>query len=62
MKENLLKHIYEPQDLKKIPVEKLPQVAEELRTFIISVLATKAGHLGASLGVVELTLAIHYVF
>lgn len=62
MKENLLKHIYTPEDLKKLPEEKLPQVARELREFIISVLATKAGHLGASLGVVELTLAIHYVF
>lgn len=62
MKENLLKHIDTPEDLKKLPEEKLPQVARELREFIISVLATKAGHLGASLGVVELTLAIHYVF
>jgi len=40
----------------------LPQLAQELREFIINIVATKEGHLGASLGVVELTIALHYVF
>lgn len=62
MNTNLLKHISKPKDLKVLTEAQLPQVADELREFIISVLATKAGHLGASLGVVELTLAIHYIF
>lgn len=43
-------------------MEQLPQLAQELREFIIHIVATKEGHLGASLGVVELTLALHYVF
>lgn len=51
-----------PEDLRKIPQEKLSQVANELRHFIIDIVATKEGHLGASLGVVELTIALHYVF
>lgn len=59
---NLLSHIYSPVDLRKLPKEDLPQVAKELREFIIDVVSTKEGHLGASLGVVELTIALHYVF
>lgn len=51
-----------PEDLRKIPKHKLQQLAQELREFIINVIATKEGHLGASLGVVELTIALHYVF
>ncbi|WP_139957087.1 1-deoxy-D-xylulose-5-phosphate synthase [Flavicella sediminum] len=62
MKHPLLKHINSPEDLKKIKEEQLPELAAELRDFIISILATKAGHLGASLGVIELTIALHYVF
>ena len=62
MKNSLLKHINSPKDLKKIPQEKLTVLAKELRDFIIEIVATKEGHLGASLGVVELTIAIHYVF
>ena len=62
MKNSLLKHINNPQDLKKIPEDKLPFLAKELRDFIIDIVATKEGHLGASLGVVELTIALHYVF
>ena len=54
--------IESPLDLRKLPKEKLPQIAKELREFIIAIVATKAGHLGASLGVVELTIALHYVF
>ena len=59
---NLLKHINNPTDLRNLSKEQLPQVAKELRDFIIDIVATKEGHLGASLGVVELTIALHYVF
>ncbi|MEX0274764.1 MAG: 1-deoxy-D-xylulose-5-phosphate synthase N-terminal domain-containing protein, partial [Flavobacteriaceae bacterium] len=58
----LLKHIDSPRDLRQLTLEKLPIIAKELREFIIDVVATKEGHLGASLGVVELTIALHYVF
>src|SRR5690606_24022987 len=60
--ENILNTIQFPKDLRKIPQEKLRQLAQELREFIIDIVATKEGHLGASLGVVELTIALHYVF
>ena len=50
------------ENLKHIPVEELPALAEQLRTRIIEVIAANGGHLGASLGVVELTIALHYVF
>lgn len=62
MSKNILNTIKFPKDLRKIPKEKLPQLAKELREFIINIVATKEGHLGASLGVVELTIALHYVF
>lgn len=62
MPKNILDTITSPEDLRKIPQKKLPQLAKELREFIINVVATKEGHLGASLGVVELTIALHYVF
>ncbi|MCF6349715.1 MAG: 1-deoxy-D-xylulose-5-phosphate synthase [Flavobacteriaceae bacterium] len=62
MKTNLLQHIDSPQDLKKLHLDNLPQLAKELREFIINIVATKEGHLGASLGVIELTIALHYVF
>jgi len=55
-------HIDNPKDLRNLSKEQLPQVAKELRDFIIDIVATKEGHLGASLGVVELTIALHYVF
>jgi 1-deoxy-D-xylulose-5-phosphate synthase len=58
----LLDTISSPSDLRGISQEQLPQLAEELRQFIINIVATKEGHLGASLGVVELTIALHYVF
>ena len=60
--EKILDSVHFPKDLRKISKEKLPQVAKELRDFIINIVATKEGHLGASLGVVELTIALHYVF
>ncbi len=58
----LLKHIECPKDLRKLKEEDLPILANELRDFIIDIVAVKEGHLGASLGVVELTIALHYVF
>ena len=58
----MLSSIQNPEDLRKIPEDQLPILAGELREFIIDVVSTKEGHLGASLGVVELTLALHYVF
>lgn len=62
MKKKLLKHINLPKDLRQLKVDDLPYLAKELRDFIINIVAAKEGHLGASLGVVELTLALHYVF
>lgn len=58
----LLKKINSPTDLRLLKQEDLPQLAQELRDFIIDIVAAKEGHLGASLGVVELTIALHYVF
>lgn len=58
----LLEKIEFPADLRKLPIEKLPQVCDELRQFIIDVVSVKGGHFGASLGVVEMTVALHYVF
>ena len=58
----LLHHINTPGDLRKLNPEALPQLAQELREFIIDIVSVKGGHLGASLGVVELTVALHYVF
>ncbi|RBA27503.1 1-deoxy-D-xylulose-5-phosphate synthase [Flavobacterium tibetense] len=60
--ENLLSKINNPTDLRKLPENQLPQLAQELRNFIIDIISKKEGHLGASLGVVELTIALHYVF
>ena len=62
MSKKLLEHINFPDDIRSLQTEQLPQLAQELRRFIIDVVATKEGHLGASLGVVELTIALHYVF
>ena len=59
---NLLEHINSPEDLRQLSAEELPQLAKELRRFIIEVVASKEGHLGDSLGVVELTIALHYVY
>lgn len=62
MSKKLLEHINNPTDLRKLDVSQLPQLAKELRDFIIDIVSVKEGHLGASLGVVELTIALHYVF
>ena len=59
----LLEQIIYPKDLReKISEDDLPQLCKELREFIIDVVSQKGGHFGASLGVVELTVALHYVF
>ena len=62
MSENLLSQIQNPQDLRQLKEVQLSQLAQELRDFIIDIVSVKEGHLGASLGVVELTIALHYVF
>ena len=62
MKSDLLSNIYNPADLRLLKEEQLTEVAQELRQFIIDVVSVKEGHLGASLGVIELTIALHYVF
>jgi len=58
----LLEQIDGPADVKELSVEQLGELAEELRGFIIETVSKKGGHLGSSLGVVELTLALHYAF
>ncbi len=58
----LLNNIQFPEDLKKLTPSQLPQLCEELRDFIIAKTAENPGHLGSSLGTVELTVALHYVF
>ena len=59
----LLSKINLPEDLRKnISNEELVQVSNELRQYIIDIVSEKGGHFGASLGVVELTVALHYVF
>ncbi len=60
--ENLLKNISNPSDVRKLHLSQLPILAKELREFIIDIIAAKEGHLGASLGVIELTIALHYLF
>lgn len=62
MKSNLLENINNPTDLRKLEPSQLPQLAKELRDFIIDIVSVKEGHLGASLGVIELTIALHYIF
>ena len=59
---NLLDQIQYPTDLRKLKKVKLKQLAKELREELINVVSTTGGHLGAGLGVVELTVALHYVF
>ena len=58
----LLEQINSPEDLKKLPREQLPELATEIRRFLLESLAVTGGHLGSNLGVVELTLALHRVF
>lgn len=58
----LLEQIHSPQDLKKLNIRQLRQLAGELREEIIKVVSDRGGHLSSNLGVVELTIAMHYVF
>ena len=62
MEYKYLNNIHYPNDLKALPLEALPQVCSEVRDFIIQQLSHNPGHLGSSLGTVELTVALHYVF
>lgn len=58
----LLEHIDTPEQLRQLPLEQLPQVCDELRRMIINEVADNPGHFASSLGVVELTVALHYVY
>ncbi|SHE45471.1 1-deoxy-D-xylulose-5-phosphate synthase [Seinonella peptonophila] len=58
----LLEQIHSPDELKKLSIEDLPKLAKEIRNFLIESLSETGGHLASNLGVVELTLALHYLF
>ena len=58
----LLREIKTPAELRKLPLDQLQPLAEQLRDYIIDTLSSHPGHLASSLGVVELTIALHYVF
>src|SRR3989454_8932373 len=58
---SILKTIDSPADLKRVPVEQLPALAEEIREQIVSVTSAVRGHVASNLGVVELTMALHYL-
>ncbi len=58
----LLEQVDYPDDLRRLPLEKLPLLAQELREYLVEVVSRTGGHLAAGLGVVELTIALHYVF
>ena len=62
MELKLLNQIQTPDDLRKLEVDQLPQLCDELRHFIVEELSVNPGHLASSLGVVELTVALHYVY
>ena len=62
MNKSILEQINSPADLRGLNLKEMGQLSEELRRFIIDIIAIKEGHLGASLGVIELTIALHYVF
>ncbi len=59
---HLLSNVNSPADLKKLSVEELHQFCDELRQYIIDIVSVHGGHFGASLGVVELTVALHYIY
>lgn len=58
----LLAAIDSPADLRRLPAAQMPEVADELRTYLIESVATSGGHFGANLGVIELTVALHYLY
>ena len=57
----ILEHINQPNDIKAIPREDLPLLAQEIRTFLIEKLSATGGHLASNLGVIELTMALHLI-
>ncbi len=59
---SLLKSIGSPEDLKKLSIDQLPELAEEIRDLVVNVISKNGGHLASNLGVIELTLAVHYIF
>lgn len=59
---NYLNNINSPQDLKKLSTEQLPELAVEIRQTLIDRISATGGHLGPNLGMVEATIALHYVF
>ena len=58
----LLDEIYHPADLRQLSEDALPALSEELRRYVVQSVANTGGHLGASLGTIELTIALHYVY
>ena len=60
--QQLLSHIDSPDDLRRLSIDKLPQVCDEIRQFLISSLSDNPGHFASSMGAVELTVALHYVY
>ena len=62
MDTSLLDTISSPQDLKNLPVNQLPALCEEIRSFLIESVSKTGGHLSSNLGVIELTVALHRVF
>ncbi len=62
MEYSFLSHINSPDDLRKLSVNQLPILASELREYIIDIVSAKKGHLGAGLGVIELSIALHYIY
>lgn len=60
--ESLLENIHIPADLRKLSIDELPELCKQLRQYIIDIVSVNGGHFAASLGVVELTVAMHYVF
>jgi len=62
LKSNLLDSVNTPDDLKKISIEEIPYLCDEIRRFLINSVTKTGGHLGSNLGIVEITTALHYVF
>ncbi|KKM04194.1 hypothetical protein LCGC14_1766650, partial [marine sediment metagenome] len=60
--DTLLAHINSPADLRKLDKKQLPQVAEEIRALIVNSVQQTGGHISSNLGVIELTIALHYIF
>ena len=58
----LISKIYNPEDLKKLSISDLPELAQEIRDLIISTVSRTGGHLSSSLGAVELAIALHYCY